>query len=84
MKFALEIRHIWLKDIKPWRDNPRDICYEPFCGSGSQIIAAERLNRRCFAIELEPIFVDVSVRRWEDFTGRKAKRITKSKGTARN
>jgi len=59
-----------------------DICYEPFCGSGSQIIAAERLNRRCFAMELEPIFIDVSVRRWEDFTGRKAKRITKSKGTA--
>ena len=49
-----------------------DICYEPFCGSGSQIIAAERLNRRCFALELEPIFCDVTVRRWEEFTGKKA------------
>lgn len=51
---------------------PGDICYEPFSGSGSQIIAAERLNRRCFAMELEPVFVDVAVRRWEEFTGMKA------------
>jgi len=51
---------------------PGDICYEPFSGSGSQIIAAERLNRRCFAMELEPVFVDVAVRRWEEFTGNKA------------
>ncbi len=49
-----------------------DICYEPFSGSGSQVIAAERLNRRCFAMELEPVFCDVAVRRWEEFTGRKA------------
>jgi len=53
---------------------PGDICYEPFSGSGSQIIAAERLNRRCFAMELEPVFVDVAVKRWEDFTGKRAKR----------
>lgn len=51
---------------------PGEICYEPFSGSGSQIIAAERLNRRCFAMELEPVFVDVAVKRWEEFTGRKA------------
>lgn len=50
-----------------------DICYEPFSGSGSQIIAAERLHRRCFAIEIEPVFCDVAVKRWEDFTGHKAK-----------
>jgi DNA modification methylase len=53
---------------------PGDICYEPFSGSGSQIIAGERLNRRVFAIELEPVFCDVAVRRWEDFTGKKARR----------
>ena len=52
---------------------PGDICYEPFSGSGSQIIAAERVNRRCFAIELQPVFVDVAVRRWEEFTGKKAR-----------
>lgn len=53
---------------------PGDICYEPFSGSGSQIIAAERLGRRCFAMELEPVFCDVAVRRWEEFTGKKAER----------
>ena len=51
---------------------PGDICYEPFCGSGSQIIAGERLNRRVFAMEIEPIFCDVTVKRWEEFSGKKA------------
>lgn len=51
---------------------PGDICYEPFSGSGSQIIAGERLNRRVFAMELEPVFCDVAVKRWEEFTGKKA------------
>lgn len=51
---------------------PGDVCYEPFSGFGSQIIAAERLNRRCFAMEVEPVFVDVAVRRWEEFSGGKA------------
>ncbi len=50
-----------------------DICYEPFCGSGTQIIAAEKLDRRCFAMEKEPVFVDVAIERWEQWTGRKAK-----------
>lgn len=54
-----------------------DICYEPFCGSGSQIIAAEKLDRRCYAMESEPVFVDVAVERWERWTGTKAKRTRK-------
>ena len=49
-----------------------DLCYEPFSGSGSQLIAAERLGRRCYAMEIEPRYVDVAVRRWEEFTGKKA------------
>jgi len=44
-----------------------DIVYEPFSGSGSQIIAAARLGRRCFAMELEPAFVDVARRRWTGY-----------------
>ena len=40
---------------------PNDLCYEPFSGSGSQLIAAEQLGRRCYAIELEPRFVDVAI-----------------------
>lgn len=57
------------------------VCYEPFSGSGSQIIAAEQLGRRCFAMEIEPRYVDVAVKRWENLTGLKAIR-TKSDGTA--
>ncbi|HLP83776.1 MAG TPA: DNA methyltransferase [Phycisphaerales bacterium] len=43
---------------------PGDICYEPFAGSGTQIIAAEKLSRRCFALEISPHYCDVIVRRW--------------------
>lgn len=56
---------------------PGDICFEPFSGSGSQLIAAEQLGRRCFAMELEPTFVEVAVRRWEAFTGKKAERVSR-------
>jgi len=51
---------------------PREICLEPFSGSGTQIIAAEKLRRRCRAIEISPAFVDVAVRRWEGATKKKA------------
>ena len=53
-----------------------EICYEPFCGSGSQIIAGEKTGRRVYALEIEPHYVDISVKRWEDFTGQKAELIT--------
>lgn len=46
--------------------------YGPFLGSGSTVIAAETCGRVCFGIELDPLFVDVSVRRWPPFTGRYA------------
>ena len=52
--------------------DPGDLIYEPFCGSGTQIVAAERAGRRCFAMELDPVYCDVAVRRWEMATGRKA------------
>jgi DNA modification methylase len=48
---------------------PRDICYEPFAGSGTQIIAAEKLGRRCFAMEISPHYCDVIVRRWIHLVG---------------
>ena len=51
-----------------------EVCYEPFCGSGTQIIAAERLGRRCFAVEKEPVYCDVIVARWEAFTGETARK----------
>lgn len=46
--------------------------YEPFAGSGTTIIACEQLDRKCYAIELEPTYVDVCVRRWEKLTGKSA------------
>jgi DNA modification methylase len=49
-----------------------DVCFEPFSGSGSQIIAAEQLKRRCYAVELEPVYIDVAVRRWQAQTGKDA------------
>lgn len=46
--------------------------YEPFSGSGTTIIAAEKTGRSCHAVELNPLYVDVAVRRWQDFTGKQA------------
>ncbi len=51
------------------------VCFEPFSGSGSQIIAGERLGRSVRAIELSPGYVDAAVARWEAFTGRKAELV---------
>ena len=49
-----------------------DIIYEPFCGSGSTLIACEKLDRICYGIELDPKYCDVIVKRWEQWTGEKA------------
>jgi DNA modification methylase len=51
---------------------PGDAVYEPFSGSGTTIIAAELENRRCYAVELSPEYVDVAVLRWQAFTGKQA------------
>jgi len=51
---------------------PGAIVLEPFTGSGSQLIAAERLGRRFRGMELEPVFVDGTVGRWEQATGKTA------------
>ena len=46
--------------------------YDPFLGSGTTLIAAEKQGRRCFGLEIEPKYVDVIVKRWEDYTGKTA------------
>jgi DNA modification methylase len=56
--------------------SPGDAVYEPFLGSGTTLIAAETVGRVCFAVELSPAYVDVAVRRWQAFTGRKAIRAS--------
>ena len=50
----------------------REIVLDPFSGSGTTLIAAEKTGRRGRAIEYEPKFVDVGVRRWQAFTGKRA------------
>lgn len=49
-----------------------DIVYEPFCGSGTTLIASEQIGRMCFCMEISPKYCDVIIKRWEDFTGNKA------------
>jgi DNA modification methylase len=52
--------------------SPGQAVYDPFCGSGTTIIAAEMTGRSCHAVELDPAYVDVAVKRWEAFTGQTA------------
>ena len=64
---------LWLPPIEN-HTRAGEVMYEPFSGSGSQIIAAEQTGRRCYAMELSPQYVDVAVLRWQQFTGRRAMR----------
>ena len=50
----------------------RDIVLDTFCGSGTTLMAAERVGRRAYAIEFEPRYVDIAIRRWQAFTRRDA------------
>jgi DNA modification methylase len=52
--------------------SPGQTVYEPFSGSGTTIIAGEMTGRCIYAIELNPAYVDVAVKRWQDFTGQQA------------
>ena len=49
-----------------------DVILDPFMGSGTTILAAEKVGRRGYGIEIDPLYVDVAIRRWQDFTGRDA------------
>jgi DNA modification methylase len=49
-----------------------DIVLDPFLGSGTTILAAQRTNRRCFGIELDSLYVDTIVERWQRISGLKA------------
>ena len=53
-----------------------------FGGSGSTLIGCEQTGRRAFLMELDALYADVIVRRWEEFSGRKAERVTASAGQA--
>lgn len=49
--------------------------YDPFSGSGSAIIACEKTSHKCFGMEIDPHYCSVIIKRWQDFTGKKAERI---------
>jgi DNA modification methylase len=52
-----------------------DTVLDPFLGSGTTLIAAERTGRRCCAIEIDPLYVDCAIRRWQAFTGDQARHV---------
>lgn len=56
-----------------------DLILEPFGGSGSTLISATKMNRRCFLMEKSPVYTEVIRKRWENLTGHKAKRIVYGK-----
>ena len=58
---------------RPIRNHKGDV-YDPFLGSGTTLIAAERQRRACYAMEISPAYCDVAVARWEAFTGQTATR----------
>jgi hypothetical protein len=51
-----------------------DSVYDPFVGSGTTLIAAERLGRRCYAMEIDPKFAQLTIERWQSYTGERAVR----------
>jgi DNA modification methylase len=53
--------------------NPKSIVMDLFLGSGSSLIACEKMDRICYGMELDPKYCDVIIKRWENFTGAKAK-----------
>lgn len=66
----------------PWRcikmhSDPGGLILDPFCGGGTTLIAAEQSGRRCFAMDSDPLNCDLTVLRWEQFTGEKAQRMKK-------
>lgn len=61
---------------------PQGLAYDPFLGSGTTLIAAEQLGRKCYGIEISPAYCDVIVKRWETLTGKKAE-LEVSNGQAR-
>jgi DNA modification methylase len=51
------------------------LVYDAFCGSGSTLIAAERLSRTCYGMEIDPKYVQVTIERWQNYTGQKAVKL---------
>ena len=61
-----------LRDLLHDGSRPEMIVCDPFLGSGSTLIACEQTNRICYGMEIDPRYIDVIIKRWENFTGKKA------------
>lgn len=51
------------------------IVFDPFSGSGTAIIACEQSDRVCYAMEIDPTYVQLAIKRWEEFTGNKGVKL---------
>ena len=60
---------------------PEAVLYDPFCGSGTALIAAEKTGRVCRALDLDPRYVQAAVTRWETYTGARARRQRRARRT---
>lgn len=75
-----ETKHATQKPVECMRrpmlnnSSPGQAIYEPFSGSGTTLIAAQSCGRVCLGVEIDPHFVDLAIRRWQAFTGEKARR----------
>jgi DNA modification methylase len=71
--------HPTMKPVALWAQAVQDgsrsgeVVYDPCLGSGTTLIAAEQLGRKCYGMEISPQYCDVIVKRWENLTGKKAK-----------
>ncbi|MBT3392486.1 MAG: ParB N-terminal domain-containing protein [Elusimicrobiaceae bacterium] len=68
-----------IKDMVLDVTNRGDLVLDSFLGSGTTLIASEKINRKCFAMEIEPLYVDTAIRRWQDLTGKSAVHVESGK-----
>ncbi|MGO9179942.1 MAG: DNA methyltransferase, partial [Candidatus Limnocylindrales bacterium] len=57
-----------------YHTRPGDLCYDPFLGSGTALIAAEAAGRRCYGLEISPAYAQVCIERWQAYAGCEAVR----------
>ena len=59
-----------------YHTEPGDVVFEPFAGTGTQLVAAERTGRLCHAMEIDPVYCEIAISRWEAFTGETAENLS--------
>lgn len=65
---------LFCKIIQDWT-RPQNTILDVFAGSGTTIIACERTNRKAFGLEIDPVYCSVIIERWENYTGKNAKKL---------